>query len=534
MTKWDESQDLDFFLQNFERVATTHQWPANRWAVRLADQLTGRAQTAMLKMNPEDAGDYEMVKAALVEEYHKTPDHYRRMFREMRKTPEENFKQFEERMRLVCNRWIDTSGITKDFENLKELILLEQMLSSLVGELGCYVRERKPKSAKEAARIAFNHLDAKRESKLDSGTVHSSNHGKEKNRDKNKQENTSSGEEDNSGSKGGNRPARDLSSIICHKCKKPGHLMRDCKSKGFNVIHTSGKKRVPLWHKLEPLCEECEKIPFRRDLQVRVNGRVCWAMRDTGADDICVKPEFVKKEDYLGTTETVCLAVLKVSGEYPKAYIEIDTPFIKGKVQCIVIDDMGPDVFVGEYAVRDNGKIEQLPVYPKKSLLVITRGQAKKEIKIKVTPVIQIEVLDVTPDTLKKLQREDVSLKRAHEAAVKKTPESPNSKVTFKYAKGILKRVFTDHTGTHTQVCVPQTLRHVVLKHAHDTPMSGHLATKKTRERVWSTFYWPGMCTEIQRYCRSCDRCQKVTPRGKVSSFNPTPSQSRRFLAART
>ena len=519
MGKWDESQDIDFFLLHFERTATAHKWAKDKWAVRLPDLLTGRAQTAYLRLTPQEASSYDAIKHAILEEYRKTPDHYRRKFREIRKDTDESFHQFAKRQKLMFDRWIQTVEVPRTYEGIYELILLEQMMDTLQGELASHVRERKPKTAAEAADIAFQRVEARRETRLDAekrqgmaknpkaGTAHvkaiQSNGTQASNRSEGK----------------GNKSNKDMSKIICHRCKKPGHFMRECPlPAAAKAIHSHRRRKLnPLWKELQPLCDDCEKIPFRRDLQVRVNGRICSAMRDTGADDICVKPELVKDEDYLESSERVSLAVLGVSGEYQRALIHLDSPFVKGRVQCIVIPELGPDVFIGENATLEDGKEEQLPVYPRKHLLALTRQQAKKAASFQTTPVDQVGGLNINLEQLKDLQQADPTLTRARETAKENKRVGKDQRVSFTTYKGVLKRVFTDHQGKHSQVCVPKELRNTVLKLGHDTPMSGHLGAKKTQERVWSTFYWPGMCTDIRRYCQSCDRCQKITPRGKVS-----------------
>ena len=56
------------------------------------------------------------------------------------------------------------------------------------------------------------------------------------------------------------------------------------------------------------------------------------------------------------------------------------------------------------------------------------------------------------------------------------------------------------------------SLREKVMKLAHDTVMSGHQGCKKTKDRIWSNFWWPGMGDDVKRYC-SCKRtgCQSTT-----------------------
>jgi len=47
--------------------------------------------------------------------------------------------------------------------------------------------------------------------------------------------------------------------------------------------------------------------------------------------------------------------------------------------------------------------------------------------------------------------------------------------------------------------------------------MSGHQGVKTTYDRVASQFFWPGIYGDVQRYCRSCDTCQRTSPKGRVS-----------------
>lgn len=66
------------------------------------------------------------------------------------------------------------------------------------------------------------------------------------------------------------------------------------------------------------------------------------------------------------------------------------------------------------------------------------------------------------------------------------------------------------------QLIVPKEYRTIVMKIAHETLMAGHLGAKKTAERIVSEFYWPGIQSDIRRFCKSCDVCQRTIPKGKV------------------
>ena len=68
---------------------------------------------------------------------------------------------------------------------------------------------------------------------------------------------------------------------------------------------------------------------------------------------------------------------------------------------------------------------------------------------------------------------------------------------------------------------VPKTLRKKVMEVAHDSIFGGHLGIKKTKDRIQTNFYWPGMQGDISSFCRSCDVCQKTTAKGSVPRVPP-------------
>ena len=63
---------------------------------------------------------------------------------------------------------------------------------------------------------------------------------------------------------------------------------------------------------------------------------------------------------------------------------------------------------------------------------------------------------------------------------------------------------------------LPKTLRRKVVKVAHDSIFRGHLEIKKTKDRIQTNFYWPGMQGDVTSFCRLCDVCQKTTAKESV------------------
>ena len=71
------------------------------------------------------------------------------------------------------------------------------------------------------------------------------------------------------------------------------------------------------------------------------------------------------------------------------------------------------------------------------------------------------------------------------------------------------------------QFVVPTKYRTQVMKLAHEAIVSGHMGIKKTSDRITSSFHWPGIISDVTRFCRSCDVCQGTVPKGKVSKVPP-------------
>ena len=84
---------------------------------------------------------------------------------------------------------------------------------------------------------------------------------------------------------------------------------------------------------------------------------------------------------------------------------------------------------------------------------------------------------------------------------------------------GLMYRQFTSPpekgSVVHKQLVLPHSLCESVLEVAHDSILGGHLATKKTYDRVTSNFFWPGAYDDVSRYCQSCDICQRTIPKGR-------------------
>lgn len=160
---FDDREDLDSYLTQFERLATVLKWDRSSWAIRLSTKLRGKAREVLDRMSADEAThDYDALKKALLDRYQLTAETYRIKLRSAKKGKDESYPQFVVKLDIWLRRWIALSKKDETFEDLRNLLLLEQMLEGMTPELAKYVKERKPQTVKDAAEIAETYLEARR------------------------------------------------------------------------------------------------------------------------------------------------------------------------------------------------------------------------------------------------------------------------------------------------------------------------------------------------------------------------------------
>ena len=55
-----------------------------------------------------------------------------------------------------------------------------------------------------------------------------------------------------------------------------------------------------------------------------------------------------------------------------------------------------------------------------------------------------------------------------------------------------------------------EALKTAILQQVHDGPWGGHSGVLKTLHRVQRDFYWPGLKSDVRKYVRECDTCQRL------------------------
>ncbi|KAL2083784.1 hypothetical protein ACEWY4_021557 [Coilia grayii] len=147
-----KDDDIEHFLATFERVAVTCRWPEATWAIRLVPLLTGKACSAFVAMDMSVTDDNRRVKEAILKKYNIKADTYRMRFRSAVIMPGETPKDLYVCLKELFTKWIRPEK--HSFEEICEMIILEQFMDMMSTDMAVWIWEHDPKTAEAAARLA--------------------------------------------------------------------------------------------------------------------------------------------------------------------------------------------------------------------------------------------------------------------------------------------------------------------------------------------------------------------------------------------
>ncbi|KAL7890543.1 hypothetical protein AOLI_G00000190 [Acnodon oligacanthus] len=130
--KMTPQDDLEAFVELFERAAGDWGWPKKDWAVRLLPLLTGEAQLAAKQLPAQSQLEYDELKRAVL--------------------------QRAQQLRDSCRRWLLSEERNPD--EILDLVVLEQFIACLPEETAAWVQCHQPGSLDEATRLAEAHMAA--------------------------------------------------------------------------------------------------------------------------------------------------------------------------------------------------------------------------------------------------------------------------------------------------------------------------------------------------------------------------------------
>ena len=155
------------------------------------------------------------------------------------------------------------------------------------------------------------------------------------------------------------------------------------------------------------------------------------------------------------------------------------------------------------------------------SASAVTRSQAKQSEKAYRKLKVPDQIINEDKEALKQAPATDPKLdsirRRADSVNITVSHVMNKGETKFVRKKDLTYRQFTKGKKVTLQLVIPEGFREKVLRLAHETLMSGHLGIKKILDRVVSEFFWPGVCGDVARFCKSCDICQRTIRKGRVT-----------------
>ncbi|XP_068227662.1 uncharacterized protein [Palaemon carinicauda] len=498
-------QDPENFFSIFENTTASLKWPKTEWVLLIRTSFKGKAASICAQMITER--NYEILKKAVLDGYSITPDGYRQNFRNSNKGVGQTFLEFFTLKVKLFEKWIDKEYVTS-FENLKELIVLEEFLRKIPANISMYIKERQEKDPKKAAVLADEYF-----------LIH-----------KTKRVNTVSGQSKN-----------DNVDIYCTFCRTTGHLIQDCdmpqckvaqsrqKAKAlenFPSKHTSPNTGHPTSNVTSP---GGKKVMFfiesKTDFDIfkckgTVGDETVTMLRDTASSQTFISPKLQRLAKATG--RYVAVSDLSHETVFPLVTIQMKCPYYDGSVEVALNEKEFPcrdiDVLIGNDLAHGtvfsnllitspevNQKQCPSPEVNEKQCQVVTRSKRtttnNPDLNLSNCASEQVEnaikLLDITPDKFANDQLIDESLQSLFRKVIDQ-PEKDQKSPYFYKERGILPRHFRspklryeDDWGDKQQLVVPKLHCKAFLEIAHS--VDSHLGITKTYQRLAEDFYWLGM-----------------------------------------
>ena len=149
-----QEKEVDKYFLLFEKVAKDLDWPLDKYTILLQSVLKGKASEVYLALKPEQTSDYHVVKETILKAYELIPEAYRQKFRNFKKETDKTHVEFAREKERLFDRWCMSEKIDGKFENLKEMILLEEFKNCVHPSIKNHITEHKAQTLQKASEMA--------------------------------------------------------------------------------------------------------------------------------------------------------------------------------------------------------------------------------------------------------------------------------------------------------------------------------------------------------------------------------------------
>lgn len=121
----------------------------------MQSNLVGKAQEVCAALPIEESLDYDTVKTAVLRAYELVPEAYRQKFRACLKQAKQTYVEFAREKKVSFEKWCLASKVTT-FEELQELVLLEDFKTCVPENVVVHLNEQKVAKLSDAAVLPMN------------------------------------------------------------------------------------------------------------------------------------------------------------------------------------------------------------------------------------------------------------------------------------------------------------------------------------------------------------------------------------------
>ena len=129
-------------------------WPQECWPMLLQSGFVGKAADVYSSLSEEQSCDYATVKKAILNAYELVPEAYRHKFRNTCRKPGQTHVEFAREKEMMFDRWYRSLKVDQDFDNLREVVLLEEFKKSVTFSVRSHLDDHKVTNVKKAAMMA--------------------------------------------------------------------------------------------------------------------------------------------------------------------------------------------------------------------------------------------------------------------------------------------------------------------------------------------------------------------------------------------
>ena len=214
-----QEDDVDMFFLHFEKLATNLKWPKDHWTILLQKAFVGKAREIFAQLSVEQSQKYEYVKDVVLRGYQLNPEAYRQKFRNCQRDNSQTFVEFARVKEQLFDRWCHSKKVNKDFEKIRQLILIEEFKRRIPFHMKTFIDEKQVENLQQAADLADEYF-------LTHGNF---NQQRSQSSDKQYTADASSGSDASQQPVNSTQSTKSNSETpFCNYCKRRGHLRSEC------------------------------------------------------------------------------------------------------------------------------------------------------------------------------------------------------------------------------------------------------------------------------------------------------------------